>query len=1091
MSSSKPTERHGPACDSCKAKRVRCFKVEEGQPCPRCVEKQLVCKTTYIPRGRPRKVPSPKPSGTQNLNNAIIHAPSRNQLDTRASLGLLANPETVKHLYICFAHQPLRRHPLFTRVKAEFEKVLSAASWRLDLLHPQAFTLAHCFCAVAAAISFHPDIIGPEDCPTSLTDPTYFYLGADLRKFGLRRAEACRLLYQRALYVAGDARVQSQASEFNALSCFLLDSLEGDIETNTRPWAASYMSHARALMASWPDGKFDRAVWSGFLFSEVSRALLHRGPVLVTFADQLLAAEGDQPSLESFLEKAHKEAAAPSPKPRLKMCLELVEPFMFHATRMGREFFETVSGDFARRRPVSELAVRKLLDELTTMQALMSYCFTGVDFPDETSLQEDASRPETSPGIRGCTFGMSIMFTGLTIVVYDELKLRSREAIRELPSSVSSNHAPWSSSRLALLQSQARSLALSALPDIIRALKLQMFPLYGLVVMWTQIMRWAEFCADEADLSGGIDGISGVENVNLIEVFERMLYALKGIGYSSASPRLDTLIERLEAHVTVYHRHHKLEPAANAVLLSSPSAPTGKMDLDPSLHPLFRHINVDLEKVLAAASWRLDLLHPQAFVLLHCLCAVGSTAAFHPEVIGPEDCPTSLVDPKYFYLGADLRPFGVRRVEACRLMYEGALRVAAEARIQTEASELNALSCFLLDSLEDAESSSRPWAASYMSHLRSLMPNWPNDKFDRPLWAGYLLSETYRALLHRRPVLVTLADQLLVSQGTPPPLESFLDRAHKEAASGPSLKHRVQLCFELVTAFVFHGTRRGREFFESVSGHFARHQPLSETAIHKALDDLGTMQALLSYCFSEIDFPDSTLHPESKDEAARPTNAQQLGMAPHVRLVAYGMSVVFTGFVLVLYTELEHRASEAREDASPSGLSTQHVPWAQSRLALLRAQVTSLALSSLPDVLRVLKLQPFPLYGLAVMWTQIMRWGALCADAADLQGGIAGMSGIENVNLVEVFERLMYALKGIGYSSANPHLDKIIQRLETHISAYRQHHNSPAHTTVFPSSTSESTPEVDFDLALLAQPIPDMAFLLHGSWMTGNGQMTM
>ncbi|KAF7319080.1 Zn(2)-C6 fungal-type domain-containing protein [Mycena chlorophos] len=978
MSSSKPTERHGPACDSCKAKRVRCFKVEEGQPCPRCVEKQLVCKTTYIPRGRPRKVPSPKPSGTQNLNNAMIHAPARNQLDTRASLGLLANPDTVKHLYFCFAHQPLRRHPLFTRVKAEFEKVLSAASWRLDLLHPQAFTLAHCFCAVAAAISFHPDIIGPEDCPTSLTDPTYFYLGADLRKFGLRRAEACRMLYQRALYVAGDARVQSQASEFNALSCFLLDSLEGDIETNTRPWAASYMSHARALMASWPDGKFDRAVWTGFFFSEVSRALLNRGPVLVqvlllvvavsdqplrTFADQLLAAEGDPPSLESFLEKAHKEAAAPSPKPRLKMCLELVEPFMFHATRMGREFFETVSGDFARRRPVSELAVRKLLDELTTMQALMSYCFTGVDFPDETSLQEDASRPETSPGIRGCAFGMSIMFTGLIIVVHDELKLRSREAIRELPSSVSSNHAPWSSSRLALLQSQARSLALSALPDIIRAVKLQMFPLYGLVVMWTQIMRWAEFCADEADLNGGIDGISGVENVNLIEVFERMLYALKGIGYSSASPRLDTLIERLEAHVMVYRRHHKLEPATNAVPLSSPPASTAKMDLDPSL-----------------------FVQP-----------------IEPEL------------------------------------------------------------AFLLDGF-------------WMSGTGSSTDRYGLDTCSR------------RHIEHSYIGDRTLADQLLVSQGTPPPLESFLDRAHKEAASEPSLKHRVQLCFELVTPFVFHGTRRGREFFENVSGHFARHQPLSESAIHKALDDLGTMQALLSYCFSEIDFPDTTLHPDSKDEAARPTNAQQLGMAPRVRIVAYGMSVVFTGFVLVLYTELEHRASEAREDVPPSG---QHVPWAQSRLALLRAQVTSLALSSLPDVLRVLKLQPFPLYGLAVMWTQIMRWGALCADAADLQGGIAGMSGIENVNLVEVFERLMYALKGIGYSSASPHLDKIIQRLETHISAYRQHHNSPAHTTVFPSSTSESTPEVDFDLALLAQPMPDMAFLLHGSWMTGNGQMAM
>ncbi|KAF7318863.1 Beta-lactamase/transpeptidase-like protein [Mycena chlorophos] len=244
-----------------------------------------------------------------------------------------------------------------------------------------------------------------------------------------------------------------------------------------------------------------------------------------THADQLLVSLGPAPSLESLLDKVQQEAAAPSAKHRASWCFELIQPIMFQATRMSREFFENVSGDFARRQPISELAVRKVLDELTTMQALITYCFSGVDFPEETSLREppeyDASRPEISTAIRGCAFGMSIMFTNFVITVHNELAIRAQETIRDLPSPVPSQYAPWTSSRQALLRTQAHALALSALSDLLRVFKLQVYPRHGRTAQLSQALRWAEFCADEADCNGGIAGISGAD-VNLLELFERV-----------------------------------------------------------------------------------------------------------------------------------------------------------------------------------------------------------------------------------------------------------------------------------------------------------------------------------------------------------------------------------------------------------------------------------------------------------------------------------------------------------------------------------------------------------------------------------------
>ncbi|KAJ7065055.1 hypothetical protein C8F01DRAFT_787395 [Mycena amicta] len=589
----KPRLLRPPACDSCKAKRVYCYAQADGQPCPRCVEKQILCKTTYVPRGRPRKSTTALQPFPQPPISASVPA-----------LDLLANPEVVKHLFKCLSKLPQRRHPLFREIN--LDTALAAASWRLDLLHPQASVLAYCICAISATIAFHPDIIGPNlDSPSSLSDRTRFHLGADLRAYGIQRAHACRILHNWAVRAAGEARIQSEASECNALSCFLLDALEEDVESSSRPWAASYMSHVRILMAAWPDEYSVRAFWAGYMMSESLRGVMHRKPVLVTLADQLFISQGPARSLESLLEAAHKEAASPSLKHRAHFSFDCILPFLFHATRISREFYETISGDFARRQPLSELALRNTIEGLTTIKALISFCFGGTEFPDQstfpvsTDVLRTTYRPETATDVRSCASGMSAIFTGLVLTLHTELE--RREDLSESrtlgqissPSSFKSSkqaQSPWTSAHIALLRSQAHELALSALPDIRRVLTLQEFPFYGLAMMWTHIMGWAKFCVDEADQRGGISGVAAGGQITLeetVEAYDRILCALKGMGYSCSSTRLDGLIERLETHLLSYRqRTSDVMSMSIFTTASSVSPPAHNMDIELLSRPL-------------------------------------------------------------------------------------------------------------------------------------------------------------------------------------------------------------------------------------------------------------------------------------------------------------------------------------------------------------------------------------------------------------------------------------------------------------------------------------------------------------------------
>ncbi|KAF7299026.1 Zn(2)-C6 fungal-type transcriptional factor [Mycena indigotica] len=556
MLSTKPKK--PPACDSCKAKRVLCHSSSTPNgPCPRCVEKGILCKTTYTPRGRPKK------SLLGTSNEEPSHSTIITVQDTRSvelSYSPILTPDLVKHLFKCFLEMPEKGHPIFYRL--DLEKTLIAASWRIDLLPPQVAVLVTCMCCVGAHISWSPSIIGPGPHPESLTDSTVFFPGADLRSYGERRAPVCRMLVDNAVSMACMARIMLEPSEMNMASCLLLETLQENFEQSSRPWASAYISHLRAIAPSLSDQEPAPIMWASYLMAEGLRAAINRKPVLVSYADQLFFFKGPPPPpLDSLLDMVQQQSSNPSPynfkNTTAPLVFSCIRPFVFHTTQFTRDFYEQLLSDFARRTPPSETMIVKLLSTLSTMQSLISYCLSDIEFPDAAAIRhisnaELRSRVETFPEIRSCAFAMTVAFASLSLTLHRELEERAMSTANELFEStplhvgcLMPSTTKWAQTRMASLRQQAYELVCSAVPDLQRILCIESYPLSGNAVAWSNLADWAKFLADEADSSGGIPDTH-------FPIFERLGNALKFAGYSQVSLHLDRIIDRLDSHIAAY-----------------------------------------------------------------------------------------------------------------------------------------------------------------------------------------------------------------------------------------------------------------------------------------------------------------------------------------------------------------------------------------------------------------------------------------------------------------------------------------------------------------------------------------------------------
>ncbi|KAJ6595591.1 hypothetical protein DFH09DRAFT_1135056 [Mycena vulgaris] len=537
----KKSNKKPPACDACKARRVLCHPQPNDLPCPRCAEKGVVCITTYVPRGRPRKHPqqseefsceasiSTQASGSKaSLDNSLVALRPRHELAASWELPC----ELVKHLYECFATCPLSRFPLLQN--CSLKNSLSSAAWNIDRLIPEARVLAYCICALASSISSDPAIIGPGV-------PPVFVPGADLRIYGVRRAPMYHTLRDRAIDMACEVRIHLEASDYNATSCFILDTMEESGNSNTRPWVVAYISHIRSLAASWIDVERHRAVWSAFLMSEALMATRQRKPILITHTDQLLLTGSEPPSLESLFESL-QAVVRTSKKPAADSVFTMFQPLLFHAVRLAREFYDKISGDYARRYPVAEVSVITFLSSLSIMKSILSLLLTDKDFQADPIPLSNEPRNHRENNLRSCAFAMSLGYIGLVLALHHEMEYRA-EHDTEFHTATRVDGG-WAG-RTALLQRQAHEMTANTVDDVARALHLMPVTSHMMRVHWSGMLGWAQFCLTEADAAGGV-------SPGRIAVFQQIIATLKALGYSRDIPQSHELIERMEAHIAAH-----------------------------------------------------------------------------------------------------------------------------------------------------------------------------------------------------------------------------------------------------------------------------------------------------------------------------------------------------------------------------------------------------------------------------------------------------------------------------------------------------------------------------------------------------------
>ncbi|KAJ7711971.1 hypothetical protein B0H16DRAFT_1900307 [Mycena metata] len=532
-----------PACDACKARRVLCHRQPLGSnlPCPRCAEKGIICKTTPVQRGRPRR----------NLEDfqlpesgSVVAVRWRTELSEIPQLPA----ELVKDLVECCPRVGECRIPLFHGEK--LKATLAASSWQLHLLPPQLCVLATCVCALAATISFNPAVIGPGPQPRSFTDRSVFFRGSDLRSYGVRRAAFCRALYEQAVNLACDNRIHLEVSEDNAASCFFLDVLErfNNAFTSSRSWAVAYVSHVRILLGPSENRDGQRiAFWSGFQMSEALKATSRRMPVLVTRVDQLLAARTEPPSLEQLFESL--QAMRQYPKKSNKLVFSAIQPYMFHITRLARELYENITGDYARRRPFPQTAVTAFLSSLSVLQSIVILVLDQLKFcPDAELLFSDfgwskrAHRSEED-NLRACGFAMTTGFATLVLALHREMKHR-------IATEAETTDDRWLRERIGLFGRQVHEVASFAVGVVARAIRLLPSLPHLAQVGWIGLHEWAEFRLTEPSTTEAD-----------VTVFKGLISALKMSGYSWDMSSSSELIEQMEAYI-VQHEATSLPGAS-------------------------------------------------------------------------------------------------------------------------------------------------------------------------------------------------------------------------------------------------------------------------------------------------------------------------------------------------------------------------------------------------------------------------------------------------------------------------------------------------------------------------------------------------
>ncbi|KAJ6540321.1 hypothetical protein B0H19DRAFT_1175450 [Mycena capillaripes] len=540
-----------PACDSCKARRVLCHPQPNGAPCPRCAEKKVVCITTPVIRGRPRKTTkSATPEAAQKrLEQELAVAPQLLQASS-SSVTLLSpqvyfdsrpecpnlTPELVAHLLDCFDQLHPVNSPIITATS--IKPILHSVSFQLTLLKPEMRVLAMCIIALSSLISSHEAILGPGPLPDSIRDEHFFYSKTDVRNGGIRRVAACRALHAAALKAAWDAGIIIQTSTENAASCYLLDLLEqSQFSVHSRPWASAFVCQLRALAPTWEPSIMLRysAHWAGFLMIEALTSTYHRKPILFTDEDQILLCGAAPQSAQDFLTSL--EAFAD--KPGFNPLTQAMKPYTFHVIRIARQLWTTITGDHVRRSPLSESAVLQILSSLSLLHAIISRLLaladtiiatSGATLPQKFSFVLGNATQDII--VRRCAYGAIIGFTGLVFPLHRELELRADAG----------DATSYARTRMNLLRAEAREMMGIAVRELARAIRY--FPaIYFDPLQWDMLRDHAQFALDEAAATPVVEPERVRDLATLAGQLRMTTYSLDLQDTASLIDRLDQYIE--------------------------------------------------------------------------------------------------------------------------------------------------------------------------------------------------------------------------------------------------------------------------------------------------------------------------------------------------------------------------------------------------------------------------------------------------------------------------------------------------------------------------------------------------------------------
>ncbi|KAJ7152180.1 hypothetical protein C8R43DRAFT_1235747 [Mycena crocata] len=258
--------------------------------------------------------------------------------------------------------------------------------------------------------------------------------------------------------------------------------------------------------------------------AEALFATEQRKPFLITDTDQLLITGDEPPSLESLLESI-REAWSTFKRSATHSVSTAFRPIFFHITRLPRELYGKITGDYARRSPVAETAVVNLLSALTLLQSITTLLFSEdvLQIDHQTSLSAGDRRDYEDVRMTVSTMCLGSGFTGLALALHNEMKHRAATDM----SGVSRND--WAQQRTALLRQQAHSRASSALDDLDRALVV-LSPWLGAVLFGRGgCRRWHPAYPDRSLREVLVSRSSLVD-----------------------STPFRTLVERMDAHIAVY-----------------------------------------------------------------------------------------------------------------------------------------------------------------------------------------------------------------------------------------------------------------------------------------------------------------------------------------------------------------------------------------------------------------------------------------------------------------------------------------------------------------------------------------------------------